>query len=115
MQLFARRGHLPEDEGDAKSRAWTSFGMVLREPAPIPLAFDFTRFLASSLTFMRTLNEVSVFFDDKRLVKLNKASGLPRDLGVPKGLNCRSPTGIMTVDGIQCTRKDPQFIILFPC
>lgn len=85
--------------------------MALREPAPIPIAFDFTRFLASSLTFMRHLSEVSVYFDDKRLVKLNKASGLPRDMGVPKGLSNRSPSGIMSVDGIQTTRKPN----IWPC
>ena len=78
--------------------------MALREPAPIPVAFDFTRFLASSLTFMSHLCEVSVYFDDKRLVRLHKASGIPRDLGIPKGLNNRSPSGIMTIDSIQSTR-----------
>lgn len=78
--------------------------MALREPAPIPVAFDFTRFLASSLTFMSHLCEVSVYFDDKRLVRLRKASGIPRDLGIPKGLNNRSPSGIMTVNNMQSTR-----------
>ncbi|KAF8972951.1 hypothetical protein BDZ97DRAFT_1778504 [Flammula alnicola] len=101
-QLFARRGQLPDGE-DPGTKSWTSFAMALREPAPIPIAFDFTRFLASSLTFMRYLREVSVYFDDKQLVKLNKAAGLPRDLGIPKGLNNRSPSGIMTVDSIQST------------
>jgi hypothetical protein len=87
--------------------------MALREPAPIPVAFDFTRFLASSLTFMRHLREVSVYFDDKRLVRLHKTSGMPRDLGIPKGLNSRSPSGIMTVHNIQstCMHLDP---ILLP-
>ena len=79
--------------------------MPLREAAPIPLAFDFTRFLVSSLTFMVHLREVTVYFDDKRLVKLNKAAGLPSELGIPKGLRNRSPAGTMTVDTIQTTRK----------
>ncbi|KIM45164.1 hypothetical protein M413DRAFT_428973 [Hebeloma cylindrosporum] len=102
-QLFARRGRLPESDADPQSKSWTSFTMALREPAPIPVAFDFTRFLASSLTFMSHLCEVSVYFDDKRLVRLYKSSGIPRDLGIPKGLNNRSPSGIMTVDNIQST------------
>ena len=85
--------------------------MALREPAPIPVAFDFTRFLASSLTFMRHLREVSVYFDDKRLVRLHKTSGIPRDLGIPKGLNNRSPSGIMTVDNIQSTCMHSDLIL----
>lgn len=107
-KLFARRGQLPDSEDDPSSRAWTSFAMTLREPAPIPVPFDFTRFLVSSLTFMRYLRQVSVFFDDKCLVKLNKAAGVPKNLTIPKGLNNRSPSGIMTVDTIQTTREFPE-------
>ena len=77
--------------------------MTLREPAPIPVAFDFTRFLASSITFMRQLREISVYFDDKCLVKLTKSTGLPRDLGIPKGLNNRTPLRNMTIENIQST------------
>ncbi|KAH9485292.1 hypothetical protein JR316_0002200 [Psilocybe cubensis] len=106
-QLFARRGELPESELDPAAREWTSFTMTLREATPMPIAFDFTRFLASSLTFMGHLREVCVYYDDKRLVKLNKASGLPHSLGIPKGLKSQSPSGIMTVDDIQST---PLFI-----
>ncbi|CAA7259259.1 unnamed protein product [Cyclocybe aegerita] len=98
-QLYARRGQLPNEQQDTN----TSFTMALREPTPVPVPFDFTRFLASSLTFMRYLSEVNVFYDDKQLVKLSKATGVPRPLSIPAGLNNRSPTGIMTVDGIQST------------
>ena len=111
IKLFARRGHLPDSEEDPQSKTWTSFTMALREPAPIPVAFDFTRFLASSLTFMSHLCEVNVYFDDKRLVRLHKAAGIPRDLGIPKGLNNRSPSGIMTVNNIQSTRMRLNLIL----
>ena len=78
--------------------------MTLREPAPIPVAFDFTRFLASSITFMRHLREISVYFDDKHLVKLTKSTSVPRDLGIPKGLDNRTPLRNMTIEIIQSTR-----------
>lgn len=78
--------------------------MTLREAVPIPGPFDFTRFLASSITFMAHLSEVSVFFNDKRLTKLTKTSGIPRELGLPKGLKNSSRLGIMNVDGIKSTR-----------
>lgn len=103
MQLFARRGPLP-DGNVSTFREWTTFSMTLREPAPIPVAFDFTRFLASSITFMRHLREISVYFDDKHLVKLTKSTSVPRDLGIPKGLDNRTPLRNMTIEIIQSTR-----------
>ncbi|KAF5355265.1 hypothetical protein D9758_006047 [Tetrapyrgos nigripes] len=99
-QLFARRGKLPED-GPAVE--WTSFEMSLREPAPIPVPFDFARFLASSITFMAYLSEVSVYFDDKRLVKLSKDSGVPKSLGIPKGIQTSSKLNIMNVMNLRST------------
>jgi len=77
--------------------------MTLREAAPMPVAFDFTRFLASSITFMAHLLEVSVYFDDKRLAKLTKASGVPKELSIPRGLQSSSASGIMNVKGIKST------------
>ncbi|KAI0822620.1 hypothetical protein BC628DRAFT_1388241 [Trametes gibbosa] len=98
-QLFARRGKLPDSVEDP----WTSFEMSLRELAPIPPPFDFTRFLASSITFMRHLLDVSVFLDDKRLSRLTKAPGAPKMVGIPKGLKPSSPLNTMQVNTIQTT------------
>ncbi|KAI0637255.1 hypothetical protein C8Q77DRAFT_1216014 [Trametes polyzona] len=98
-QLFARRGKLP----DSAESPWTSFEMGLREPAPIPPPFDFTRFLASSITFMRHLLDVSVFLDDKRLSRLTKAPGAPKVASIPKGLKPSSPLNTMQVNGLQVT------------
>ncbi|KAJ7039263.1 hypothetical protein C8F04DRAFT_1087709 [Mycena alexandri] len=99
-QLFARRGPLPPTAPEDPNAGWTSFEMPLREPVPMPVAFDFTRFLASSITFMACLSEVSVYFDDKRLCRLRKESGVPRPLGIPKGLQTRSRLGTMNVTGV---------------
>ncbi|TFK75311.1 hypothetical protein BDN72DRAFT_892280 [Pluteus cervinus] len=99
-QLFARRGTLPDD---STANGWTSFEMGLREPTPIPIPFDFTRFLASSITFMTHLSEISVYFNDKRLARLTKASGRPKELTIPRGLKSSSPRGVMTVRRISST------------
>ncbi|KAI0037007.1 hypothetical protein K488DRAFT_75577 [Vararia minispora EC-137] len=106
-QLFARRGSLPAQEG-AHPDPWTTFQMILREPAPIPPAFDFTRFLVSSMTFMAHLSEVSVYFDDRRLVRITKDGGKPKDIPEIEGLKPTSPKGIMTVKSIQTTPIDIQ-------
>ena len=97
-----RRGRLPD--ADNMSDPWTTFEMTLREPASIPKAFDLTRFLASSITFMKQLSDVSVYLDGTRISHLKKESGVPKAIGVPKGLKNTSPKGIMQVRDIQTTR-----------
>jgi len=101
QELFARRGNLPNKTNDP----WTTFEMDLREPTPIPPAFDFTRFLVSSITFMAHLREVSVYFDDKRLVHLTKDAGNPKQLTIPRNLRPSSTLGFMNVKGLKSTCK----------
>ncbi|OBZ66504.1 hypothetical protein A0H81_13686 [Grifola frondosa] len=100
-QLFARRGTLSAENSDL----WTTFEMSLREPAPIPPPFDFTRFLASSITFMAHLMDVSVYLDDKCLSRLTKDRGVSEPTNIPKGLKNSSPLGTMHVMGIQKTLR----------
>ncbi|EIN13823.1 hypothetical protein PUNSTDRAFT_117488 [Punctularia strigosozonata HHB-11173 SS5] len=107
-QLFVRRGTLPPDQLPPSSEnghgnPWTTFEMDLREPQPIPSPFDFTRFLASSITFMNTLSDVSFYFDDKRLARLTKSPGVPKQLSLPQGLKATSDANMMHVRGIQST------------
>ena len=84
---------------------WTTFQMTLREPGPIPPAFDFTRFLVSSITFMTHLSEVSVYFDDKRLVKLSKDWGASMEVPMLNGIKGTSPEDMMNVKSIEATRE----------
>jgi len=100
-ELFARRGNLPTKAIDQ----WTTFEMDLREPAPMPAAFDFTRFLVSSITFMGHLREVSVYFDDKRLVHLTKDADIAEQLTIPRGLRPISTMGFMNIKGLKSTSK----------
>lgn len=97
-QLHVRRGDLPS-KGNADP--WTTFEMTLREPSPIPPAFDLMRFLASSITFMVHLTDVSVYFDHFRIGHLTKTTGLPQTLDIPKGLKKSSSLSIMHIQNIQ--------------
>ncbi|KAH9014859.1 hypothetical protein EDB84DRAFT_1590279 [Lactarius hengduanensis] len=83
---------------------WTTFQMTLREPGPMPPALEFTRFLVSSITFMAHLSEVSVYFDDKPLVRLSKHGGMPREVPMLEGLDNKTPDGMMTVRSVQTVR-----------
>lgn len=53
---------------------------------------------------MTHLSEVSIYFDDKRLAKLSKTSGVPRALEIPEGLKRSSGANIMHATGIKSTR-----------
>ena len=79
--------------------------MDLREPAPIPAVLDLIRFLASSITFMAHLREVSVYFDENRLVRLTRDAGISKQLAIPQGLSPTSPMGFMNVQVLKSTRK----------
>ncbi len=79
--------------------------MPLREPGPPPPPFDFIRFLTSSITFMAHLTEVSVFFDGKRLARIRKERGVPRLLGLRKGLKAETPKRLMRVTRVTVTRE----------
>ena len=100
LQLYVRRGTVPASVDDVVD-PWTTFQMTLREPGFIPTALDFTRFLASSITFMTHLSEVNVYFDDKRLVKLSKDCGMSKEVPMLKGLKSTSPQGMMNVKSIE--------------
>lgn len=99
LQLLARRGKLPDTDEPTK---WTCFEMPLREDTPVPVAFDFTRFLASSITFMSYIRVVSVYFDDKKLTRLTKSVGIQKELGLPKTLNL-SKSKMMALSKLQST------------
>ena len=79
--------------------------MTLREPGPIPPAFDLTQFLVYSITFMTHLSEVSVYFDDKRLVRLSKNCGASKEVEMLKGLKGTSPKGMMNVKSVETMRE----------
>ncbi|KZS96620.1 hypothetical protein SISNIDRAFT_450322, partial [Sistotremastrum niveocremeum HHB9708] len=106
-QLVARRGRpqsAEASEGQTPSpNPWTSFEMSLREPGPIPKAFDFIRFLTSSITFMAHLSSVEVYLNDVRLAGISKDSGAAKRLVLPKELNPRTSGGMMTVSGAEST------------
>ena len=115
FQLYVRRGTMPASVDDAVD-PWTTFQMTLREPGPMPAALDFTRFLASSITFMTHLSEVSVYFDDKQLVRLSKNRGVSKEMPMLNGLKGTSPEGMMNVRSIETMREfccNPKRVYLY--
>ena len=79
--------------------------MTLREAGPIPPAFDFMRFLASSITFMVHLNDVSVYFDEHCIGRINKSPGVAKAIDLPRGLKRSSQLNVMNVKAVQSHRE----------
>ena len=78
-----------------------TFAMTLREASPIPLAFDLMRFLASSITFVVHLNDVSIFFDEYRIGHLTKFAGVTKAVNIHKALKKSSDLNVMCIQTIQ--------------
>jgi hypothetical protein len=109
-QLVARKGQLEDSHNPFKHLSpWSTFDMPLRDPSPIPKTFDFTQFLCSSLTFMKCLQTVEVWFDGHRLAQVSKSSGVPRKCTLPPGLRTKTSNGLMDVTEIESTSKLPLF------
>lgn len=115
-QLFARRGDLPPNPSPSTpsdSAEWTSFEMPLRDAAPLPgLPVDIARFLATSLTFMTHLRNVSMYFNGRCLARIEKEVGSPRNVAIPRGLKSNSPGGMMNVSGIASTCEHPTYTLV---
>ncbi|KAI6027972.1 hypothetical protein PISMIDRAFT_91498 [Pisolithus microcarpus 441] len=98
-RLFYRTRDLPQTD------LWTTFKMPLREAAPMPPVLEFMQFLASSITFMVQLKDVTVFFNDCRVGQINKSLGQPQVIPIPTELKRSSPEKNMIVKSVQQYRK----------
>ncbi|KAG8915696.1 hypothetical protein FRC02_004386, partial [Tulasnella sp. 418] len=101
-QLVARRGKLPFSMGNARSGSpWTSFDMPLRQHAPFSGNYlEFTRFIATSLTFVKHIKDISVFIDDHRVARVQKGVERPKQLTIPEYFNRKTPLEMMKVKEI---------------
>lgn len=79
--------------------------MPLREPATCPTPFDFVRFIASSITFVAHLSDVSVWFDGHRLARITRERGAPSSLGLRQGLKTDSSKGTMRAVSVEQIRE----------
>lgn len=106
-QLFARSGQLPPPKFTATAsnshfgRPFTTFSMDLRTPSPLPSSpLELARFLATSITFMRTIERAEIFVDGLRLALIERQMGGTKAVPVPAGLERKSKEGIMFVEGL---------------
>ncbi|KAF9219018.1 hypothetical protein BS17DRAFT_468537 [Gyrodon lividus] len=80
---------------------WTTFKMPLREAAQMPPVSEFIQFLASSITFMVHLKDVTVFFDHHPVGQITKSLGQSQAIPIPTELERLSPAKNMIVKSVQ--------------
>ncbi|CAG8673995.1 2730_t:CDS:2 [Cetraspora pellucida] len=73
-----------------EDQTWTTFLMDMRDHSEFPNAEDFDRFLATSLSFTGNLRELSVYFNDKRIIRITKKMSDPRTITIFSDLNTTS-------------------------
>ncbi|KAI6017290.1 hypothetical protein BKA83DRAFT_30366 [Pisolithus microcarpus] len=110
-QLFYRFGDLPLT---ASGDQWTTFKMPLREAAPMPPVSELMQFLASSITFMVHLKNVTVFFDHHCVGQINKFLGQSQVIPIPTELKRLSPEGNMIVNSVQQYPITIEASVMFP-
>jgi hypothetical protein len=76
--------------------------MVLKEDmqVPIPKPFDLARFLAATMTFMSSVENAHVSFDNKVFMKIAKSRQTPRAIRFPKDMIPRSKKETMHIKGL---------------
>ncbi|CAG8483552.1 3154_t:CDS:10 [Funneliformis caledonium] len=83
--------YIQSDDKSEGNEGWTIFEMVLRKPDKFPIFEEFTRFLAGSLAFMSALQEVSVYFNDTRVINLSKELSDMSEIEIAPEINTYSP------------------------
>ena len=115
--LWTRAGPVPpelEERLEDPERKWTTFVLDSRDLYPVPKMVELGRFLASSLTFTKSLHTVRVYVDDRLEMTLSKerirepeeiqvgskGKGWTKLLkGTGKGGETSSSSGIFTLGG----------------
>ena len=70
----------------------------------MPSVFDLAQFLASSITFMKHLSEINVYFNDRNLAMVKKTTEKPNSV-ISKGYIPHSPQKMMEVTSIDVASK----------
>ncbi|KAG1871608.1 hypothetical protein F4604DRAFT_1768978 [Suillus subluteus] len=102
LSIFFQGDQLYTLDDACSQSEWTSIEMVLKEDmqVPVPKPFDLARFLAATMTFMSSVENAHVSFDNKVFMKIVKSRQVPSPIRVPKDMIPRSKEDTMHIKGL---------------
>ncbi|KAG2140195.1 hypothetical protein DEU56DRAFT_900984 [Suillus clintonianus] len=108
LSIFFKGDQLYTLQDTCAMSEWTSIEMDLKEDmqVPIPKPFDFARFLAAAMTFMSSVENAHVLFNNKVFVKIAKPRQVPTPICVPKDMLPRSKGGTMNIEAVSVVTRE---------
>lgn len=85
------------------SDPFTTFLLEYREPTELPDLKELCKFFATSLTFVK-LNSISLYVDDRCLLKLVKKTSPSEPLVIPSSINPVTTDRLMRIAGVETER-----------
>ena len=67
---------------------------------PVPKPFDLARFLAATMTFMSSVNNTIVSFDDNIFMKIAKSRDESTRIPIPNDMSPKSKEGTMDIKAV---------------
>ncbi|PKY58179.1 hypothetical protein RhiirA4_511803, partial [Rhizophagus irregularis] len=109
-QIFTKQG--PINDGDDKG--WTTFLMDTREPLVIPNIEELSKFLVNSLGFTDNLKEISMYIDNKLVIKLSKKTQDPESIDITSRFNTFSSKNMFNLTSVdlRCVQLDVERLLL---
>ncbi|KAG0706642.1 hypothetical protein DFH29DRAFT_900607 [Suillus ampliporus] len=108
LEIFFEGDQLYTLEDTCAQSEWTSIEMVLKEDmqVPVPKPFDLARYLAATMTFMSSVENAHVFFDDKVFLKISKFRQGSTPIRVPKDMLRWSNEGTMNIKAVSVLTQE---------
>lgn len=108
LSIFFQGDQLYTLDDTCAQSEWTSIQMVLKEDmqVPAPKPFDLARFLAATMTFMSSVENAHVYFDNKIFMKIAKSRQVPSPIRVPKHMIPRSKEDTMHIKGLSVVTQE---------
>lgn len=96
-QLFTRRAKLPQAE------EWTQFALKMRDHQELPNLRTLTKFLATSLTFARSINHIELYLDELCLCSLKRIASPVQPIEIRSNLATTTAGKMMRITAVDST------------
>lgn len=94
-QLFTRTAQLPIKDD------WTSFSLNMRQEMELPTLRNLTQFLATALTFSRSLANIDLYLDDTNLCSIKKIMSPSLPVSIASDLSTTTASKMFRIKSVE--------------